>query len=234
MRSGPQEIRDTTMQIRLLFNTVYARLAPIWPDARPLLHYDNCFQLLIAVILSAQTTDDQVNTVTGPLFEKYPTAADLGSASLYDVENIIHSVGFYRVKARHIVVAAQMLEAQYGGEIPQSFEKMLELPGVGRKTANLVASACLELPGIIVDTHVLRVLVRLGLCPKGAATLAESIVRENVPAERHTQLSYCVNRHGKFTCTARRPACVRERETCPLDDVCPKIGVPTAPTTYRG
>jgi len=208
-----------------LFEAVYQRLAPLWPDARPLLRYENCFQLLIAVILSAQTTDEQVNMVTGLLFEKYPSAAALGAATLHDVENIIHPVGFYHVKAQHIVATAQALAEHYAGAIPPSLEAMLELPGVGRKTANLVASACLDMPGIIVDTHVLRVLVRLGLCPKRDATLAETIVREKLPSAAHTQFSYSVNRHGKFTCTARNPACVRSGDSCPLDDLCPKIGV---------
>ncbi len=208
-----------------LFETVYERLALRWPDAHTLLHYQNCYQLLIAVILSAQTTDEQVNMVTRTLFEKYPDAASLGTASLHDIENIIHHVGFYHVKARHIIATARMLAEHYAGTIPASLEAMLELPGVGRKTANLVASACLDVPGIIVDTHVLRVLVRLGLCPKRDATLAEKIVREELSAEKHTQFSYSVNRHGKFTCRARNPACTQKGDFCPLDDICPKIGV---------
>ncbi len=210
---------------RNLFEAVFERLAPQWPNAHPLLHYTNCFELLISVILSAQTTDEQVNLVTGFLFEKYPNAATLGAASLDDVENIIHSVGFYRVKARHIIATSRTLAERYAGTIPRTLESMLELPGVGRKTANLVASACHDVPGIIVDTHVLRVLMRLGLCPKRDATLAEAIVREKLSSDRHTQFSYCVNRHGKFTCTARTPACVRDGDACLLDDLCPKIGV---------
>lgn len=212
-----------------LFDTIFDRLTPLWPDAHPLLHYGNCFQLLIAVILSAQTTDEQVNMVTGSLFERYPDAVALGSAQLQDVESIIHPVGFYHVKAQHIIATARVLAERYGGQIPPSLEQMLELSGVGRKTANLVASACLDIPGIIVDTHVLRVLVRLGLCPKRDAALAETIVRAQLAAEKYTQFSYSVNRHGKFTCTARNPACTRDDAACPLDDVCAKVGVPERP-----
>ncbi len=213
------------------FDTVYDRLVPLWPDTRPLLHYDNCWHLLIAVILSAQTTDEQVNSVTGPLFEKYPDATSLGSAQLKDVENIIHSVGFYHVKAQHIISAARALAERYAGSIPTTFEELLTLPGVGRKTANLVAAACLGIPGIIVDTHVLRVVVRLGLCSKPDPTLAERIIRENLPADKFTHFSYSVNRHGKFTCTSRNPACTRSGGSCPLDDICPRIGVKSTELT---
>lgn len=219
----------STSTARLL-EEIHRRLAPVWPDAHPLLHYHNCFELLIAVILSAQTTDEQVNAVTGELFTRFPTAKELAEADIAEVERIIHPVGFFHVKARHIIDTAKALEANFGGDIPPTLEAMLELPGVGRKTANLVASACHEVPGIIVDTHVLRALVRLGICPKKDAALAESIVRANLSQEKHTQFSYSVNRHGKFTCTARNPACTPQGcgpvgHGCPLDDICPKIGV---------
>lgn len=209
----------------LLLEEVHRRLASLWPDAHPLLHYHSCFELLIAVILSAQTTDEQVNMVTGELFGRFPTAKKLALADIAEVERIIHPVGFFHIKARHIIDTAKALEERFGGDIPPTLEEMLELPGVGRKTANLVASACHEVPGIIVDTHVLRVLCRLGVCPKKDAALAESIVRANLSPEKHTQFSYSVNRHGKFTCTARKPACMQAGAGCPLEDICSKIGV---------
>lgn len=208
-----------------LLDEVYGRLVPIWPDAHPLLHYRSCFELLVAVILSAQTTDEQVNSVTDELFNHYPDAHSLAHAEISEVERIIHPVGFFHVKARHIIEAAQMIEARFDGKLPPSFDQLLELPGVGRKTANLVASACHEVPGIIVDTHVLRVLCRLGISPKKDPSLAESIVRAHLALEKHTHFSYSVNRHGKFTCTARKPACTQNGAPCPLEDICPKIGI---------
>ena len=208
-----------------LLDEVYRRLTPIWPDAHPLLYYRSCFELLIAVILSAQTTDEQVNMVTGELFTQYPDAQSLAEADALDVERIIHPVGFFHTKARYIIATARTLQKQFGGRIPPSFEQLLELPGVGRKTANLVASACLEVPGIIVDTHVLRVLFRLGVSPEKNPELAESVVRTNLAPEKHTQFSHSVNRHGKFVCTARKPGCTRQPNECPLEDICRKTGV---------
>lgn len=213
------------MPLPSLLEETYARLVPLWPDSHPLLHYHSCFELLISVILSAQTTDEQVNMVTPELFGRFPNADALAHADIADVERIIHPVGFFHVKACHIIDTAKVLKKNFGGDIPPTLEQMLELPGVGRKTANLVASACLEVPGIIVDTHVLRVLMRLGVCPKKDAELAESIVRANLPSEKHTQFSYSVNRHGKFTCTARSPACTLKEQGCPLQDICPQIGL---------
>ncbi|MEN6499891.1 MAG: endonuclease III [Rectinema sp.] len=225
MKSEASEMRWMSTSTATLLEEVYRRLTPLWPDAHPLLHYHSCFELLIAVILSAQTTDEQVNMVTEELFDRFPTAGKLALADIAEIERIIHPVGFFHVKARHIIDTAKALEERFGGNIPPTLEEMLELPGVGRKTANLVASACHEVPGIIVDTHVLRVLVRLGVCPKKDAALAESIVRANLSHEKHTQFSYSVNRHGKFTCTARKPACTQAGRSCPLSDLCPQIGV---------
>ncbi len=208
-----------------LLEELYIRLVPIWPDTRPLLHYNNCFELLISVILSAQTTDDQVNIVTKELFHRFPNSESLAAADIHEVENIVYPLGFYHVKAKHIIETAKVLQGRFNGQIPSNFEEMIELPGVGRKSANLLIAACYEKPGIIVDTHVLRVLFRLGVSAKKEATLIESIIRANLPPEKHTEFSYAVNRHGKFTCTARKPACTEEKKHCPIDDICPKIGL---------
>ncbi len=216
---------NESMTLPQLLEELYIRLVPIWPDARPLLRYRSCFELLIAVILSAQTTDDQVNIVTKELFRRFPNAESLADANIHEVENIIHSLGFYRVKAKHIIETAKVLKERFNGQIPSSFEEMIELPGVGRKSANLLISACYEKPGIIVDTHVIRVLFRLGVSTKKEATLIESIIRANLSPEKHTEFSHAVNRHGKFTCTARKPACIVQEGYCPLVDLCPKIGL---------
>lgn len=204
---------------------VYNRLVPRWPDQRPLVHHHNCFELLIAVMLSAQTTDEQVNAVTPVLFARYPDAWSLAGANIDDVASIIHPVGFFNTKARHIVRTAQELVTRLGGKVPDTMEDLLSLPGVGRKTANLVHSACHDAPGIIVDTHVLRVLYRLGITPRRDPGIAEEIVRVHLDHSLHTAFSYAVNRHGKFVCTARKPCCTQEHCECPLLDLCPRRDV---------
>jgi len=204
-----------------LADSVYAILAPLYPDAAPLLHYRNCFELLCAVVLSAQCTDEQVNRVTPKLFAAWPSAESLAAADIDRVAETIHSVGFYKTKARHLVETSRLLAERHGGEPPASMEDMLALPGVGRKTANLVLSACFGAPGIIVDTHVLRVARRLGLGAKADPADMEMRIAELVDAERRTRFSHSLNRHGKYTCTARKPAC----RDCPLAGICPRIGL---------
>ncbi|MGA2545731.1 MAG: endonuclease III [Rectinemataceae bacterium] len=207
--------------------TVYDRLVPLWPDAEPLLAYRNSFELVCAVALSAQCTDEQVNKATPGLFSRWPTPAALAGARIEDVESMIRSLGFFRIKARHLVEAAIIIETRFGGAVPSTMEGLLELPGVGRKTANLVLSACFGQPGIIVDTHVLRVCLRLGLGEKANATAMEKRIAELVPGERWTRFSHAVNRHGKFVCLARKPACVpgSSLAPCPLLSICPRIGI---------
>ncbi len=207
---------------RNLADAVYAILAPIYPDATPLLRYRNCFELLCAVVLSAQCTDEQVNRATPKLFAAWPDAESLAAADIDRVAETIHSVGFYRTKARHLVEASRLMVEKHGGEPPSSMEEMLALPGVGRKTANLVLSACFGQPGIIVDTHVLRVALRLGLGAKADPANMEARIAELVFPEKRSRFSHALNRHGKFTCTARKPAC----QACPLALICPRIGLP--------
>ena len=200
-------------------------IIPLWPDARPLLSFSNCFELLCAVMMSAQTTDEQVNAVTPALFARYPDAAAMATADPGDIEPIIRSIGFFHTKARHLVQTARILARERGGAVPNTMEGLLALPGVGRKTANLVASACFGVPGIIVDTHVARAAVRLGLYAKKDPDAIEAIIRENLEPEDHTAFSHALNRHGKFICTARAPACVAGDRVCPLEGFCPKKGV---------
>jgi endonuclease III len=202
-------------------------LAPLWPDAKPLLEYRNPFELLCAVALSAQCTDDQVNKATPRLFAAWPSPAAMAAADIAEVEEIIHSLGFFRTKARHLVEAAGILEDRFGGRVPEKMEELLKLPGVGRKTANLVLSAVYGQPGIIVDTHVLRVCIRLGLGEKRDATDMEKRIALLMPPEKRTAFSHAVNRHGKFVCVARKPACVPASSlpACPLLGLCPRVGL---------
>jgi len=206
---------------------VYELLKPLWPDERPLLEHGSPFELVCAVALSAQCTDEQVNKATPGLFARWPDAAAMSRARLEDVELAIHSLGFFHTKARHLIEAAKVMVERFGGAVPSTMEGLLELPGVGRKTANLVVSACFGQPGIIVDTHVLRSCLRLGLGEKDDANDMEQRIAEMLPRESWTGFSYAVNRHGKFVCRARKPACYPgpDNGPCPLLELCPRIGL---------
>jgi endonuclease III len=214
-------------RLRARAEAVLEILSPLWPEAVPLLAYRNPFELLCAVALSAQCTDEQVNRATPGLFARWPDPAAMARAEIPEVEEAIHSLGFFRTKARHLVEAAAILEERFGGAVPASMEELLELPGVGRKTANLVLSAAYGQSGIIVDTHVLRVCLRLGLGERRDATDMEKRIASLVPPEQRTRFSHAVNRHGKFVCTARKPACVpgSPSQPCPLLRLCPRVGL---------
>lgn len=218
MLEGIPTLRENIARIREI-------LVPLWPEAKPLLDYSSCFELLCAVVLSAQCTDAQVNAATPALFRRYPDAQAMAAAEIADVETLIHSVGFFRTKAKHLVLTARKLTLEHSGHVPRRMEEMLELPGVGRKTANLVLSACFGSPGIIVDTHVMRVACRLGLHESKNPGAIEAVIRANLGEEHHTAFSHALNRHGKYLCTARSPACLREAGLCPLEAVCPKTGL---------
>jgi len=211
---------------------IYDIVAPLWPDAAPLLKYEGCFQLSCAVALSAQCTDDQVNKATPGLFARWPDAASMAGARIAEVEAAIRSLGFWKTKARRLVEAARIIADRFGGEVPASMEELLELPGIGRKSANLILAACFGKPGIIVDTHVLRVCLRLGLYPGAPSAsgpdpeLLEARLADLLPEARWTAFSHAINRHGKFVCTARKPACRDpSRPSCPLLALCPRKGI---------
>jgi endonuclease-3 len=214
-------------RLRELARATYEILGPLWPEAKPQLEYRNPFELVCAVALSAQCTDEQVNRATPGLFARWPSPAAMARADIGEVEAAIRSLGFFRVKARHLVEAARLIEERFGGEVPATMEELLELPGVGRKTANLVLSACFGEPGIIVDTHVLRVCLRLGLGNKPDANYMEKRIALLMPKEAWTRFSHAVNRHGKFICRARKPACVPDSglPPCPLAGFCPRAGL---------
>ncbi len=188
-----------------------------YAETPTLLVHRNAFELLISVILSAQTTDAQVNAVTGELFARYPDARGLAAAKLADIEAIIHSVGFYRVKARNIRAAAAELEARFGGEVPREIEQLITLPGVGRKSANVVVGHIWGEAAIIVDTHFMRVTRRLDLVDATDPTRIEFELKEWVPGEMQYEVSMLINYHGRRYCTARKPRCVE----CPIRTICP-------------
>jgi len=187
------------------------------------LRHENPFELLVATILSAQTTDERVNLVTPALFGAYPTPAELAGANPADVERIIHPTGFFRAKTRSLVSMAQKLDQRYRGEVPTALKELVTLPGVGRKTANVVRSVAFALPGLPVDTHVGRLSRRLGLTREDDPEKVEAELNAMVPAKERGALSLRLILHGRRVCLARRPRC----EVCVLNDFCPSSTVPT-------
>ncbi len=200
-----------------------ARLAEEYPgDERELcaLVHDDTFQLLAATILSAQTTDETVNRVTPAVFRRYPTPADLAAADPEQLEALIKPSGFFRAKARSLRGMAAALEERFGGAVPERMEDLVTLPGVGRKTANVVRSVGFGLPGLPVDTHVGRVSRRLGLTTATDPTEAEADLNVLVPRAERGRFSLRLIQHGRRVCVARRPRC----GACVLADFCPSAG----------
>src|SRR5919202_5741458 len=207
-----------------------AILADEYPgDAKELcaLLHDGPFQLLAATILSAQTTDEMVNSVTPALFARYPTPADLAAADPAEVERLIHPTGFFRAKTRSIIGMAAALEERFGGQVPSAMEDLVTLPGVGRKTANVVRSVAMGLPGLPVDTHVGRLSRRLGLTTETDPVKVKADLDAIVPPRERGALSLRLILHGRRVCQARRPRC----DACVLAPICPKIGVVQAGET---
>ncbi|HEY2702183.1 MAG TPA: endonuclease III [Candidatus Dormibacteraeota bacterium] len=195
---------------------VVERLKDEYPAECALVHADP-WQLLVATILSAQTTDERVNMVTPVLFAAHPTVHDLAGASLAGVEEIIRSTGFFRSKARAIVEMSQDVVAKHGGEVPPRMEDLVQLRGVGRKTANVVLGVAFGIPGFPVDTHVTRLTRRLGLTRSLDPVQIEKDVCSMVPPEEWTGLSLRLILHGRRCCTARAP----QHQACVLRDICP-------------
>jgi endonuclease-3 len=187
------------------------------PDAHCALEYQNAFQLTVATILSAQCTDERVNMVTPALFRRYPKPADLAGADMEELEGIIKTTGFYRAKAKSLVGCARGLMAEHGGEVPRSMAAMVELPGVGRKTSNVVLGHAYGMnEGIAVDTHVLRVSNRLAIARGDDPVDVEAQLMRTVPRERWTRFTDLVIFHGRRICQARKPAC----GVCPVFALC--------------
>jgi endonuclease-3 len=209
-----------------------ARLAleyPGTPVELCALRHENPFQLLAATILSAQTTDERVNMVTPELFRTYPTPADLAAADPGAVEEIVKSTGFFRSKTKSLLGMAEAVDSRYGGEVPAAMEDLVTLPGVGRKTANVVRSVAMDLPGLPVDTHVLRVSKRLALTTETDPVKVEHELNAMLPAAERGTFSLRVILHGRRVCIARKPLC----ERCVLNDFCPSALVPTGPPRTR-
>jgi endonuclease-3 len=200
--------------------TVIERLASEYPgsatDLCALVH-DNPFQLLIATILSAQSTDEMVNKVTPALFARYATPEDLAEADPAEVEELVHSTGFFRQKTKSLIGMASALDERFGGEVPTELEDLVTLPGVGRKTGNVIRSVAFGLPGLPVDTHVGRLSRRLKLTAEDDPVKVELDLNGIVPAEERGALSLRLILHGRAVCDARKPRC----DVCLLADICP-------------
>jgi len=193
-----------------------------YADAQCALTHNSPFQLLIATILSAQCTDERVNLVTPALFARYPTAAALADAPLPALEGLIQSTGFFRNKARNIKACCAELVASHGGGVPADLAALVKLPGVGRKTANVVLGTAFRMPtGVVVDTHVQRVSRRLGLTDQRTAEKIEGELMKLLPPSEWIDYSHRMIHHGRRVCRARRPLCDR----CVLNDICPRVGV---------
>lgn len=196
-------------------------LEAAYPDAGCALNHRNPFELLVATMLSAQTTDKSVNLVTPALFETYPDAAALSKATPEEVSEYIRRIGMYRTKSKNVVAMAGILCTEYGGEVPNDYDALISLPGVGRKTANVVQSVAFGEQRIAVDTHVFRVSNRIGLAHEKDVLKTEEALMKTVPQSRWTDTHHCLIFHGRNCCVARKPKCGE----CPIEDACEKNGV---------
>ena len=191
-------------------------LEDTYPEAECALDHQNVFELLVCVVLSAQTTDKSVNRISPELFSKYPDAKALSEADQVDVEEILHSIGMYRTKAKNIISLAKELVIRYHGIVPNTYEELVELPGVGRKTANVVLSVGFGVQRIAVDTHVFRVANRIGLVSEQNVLKTELSLMECIPEDRWSKTHHSLIFHGRNICDARKPKC----KECPIADIC--------------
>lgn len=193
------------------------RLAKEYPDAVCALNHRNAYELLVATILSAQCTDERVNLTTPAFFKKYPTVKRLAEANQSDVEELVRPTGFFRNKARNLIGMAQTVVAKYKGSIPHKIDELVKVPGVGRKTANVLLSVGFGEPGLPVDTHVTRISRRLGFVTTTDAVKIEMILNDLLPPMEWGLFSLRTIEHGRQVCDARRPKC----DACVLNDLCP-------------
>jgi len=216
---------ETQERRSLRAREIMARLRRMYPDARCSLNFATPHELLVATVLSAQCTDERVNRVTPVLFARYPTPAALADARPTDVEEIIRSTGFFRAKTKSLIGMATAVDERYGGEVPRELDDLVTVPGVGRKTGNVLRSVAYDLPGLPVDTHVTRLSRLLGLTKETDPVKIEHDLNTMVPPEEWGNLSLRLIEHGRRVCIARKPRC----DACVLNHVCPsafKVGPP--------
>ena len=200
---------------------VYRILSKTYPEIRCELDFKNPLELIVATVLSAQCTDKRVNTITPALFKKYKTAKAYAGADIHQLEEMVFQTGFYRAKARHIKGIGIKLLEEFNGEVPNTLEELITLPGVGRKTANVVLGHAFDIPGITVDTHFGRLSRRFGWTKEMDPVKVERIVGELIPQKEWTNLSQRMIWHGRRICHSRKPAC----GACPVAKMCPSVGI---------
>jgi endonuclease-3 len=207
--------------LRKLLHRIRGALQKLYPDAHCALHHRNALELLVATILSAQCTDRRVNLVTPALFARYPDAHAFATAKQGELEKMIQSTGFFRNKARNIILCCREIVEKHGGEVPRTMKELVPLAGIGRKTANVILGNAFNVPGIPVDTHVMRLSQRMGLTVQTDPVKIEADLMAIVPKKHWTMFAHQMIFHGRQVCHARGPLC----ETCTLAAFCPKIGV---------
>ncbi|MCA1950400.1 MAG: endonuclease III [Treponema sp.] len=200
---------------------IYTILTSLYPNPAPALDYSTPFQLLVATVLSAQCTDERVNQVSPALFSRFPTPEAMAGAEIEELESLIYSTGFYRAKALALKELSRTISIEHHGHVPDSMEALTALRGVGRKTASVILSACYQKPAIIVDTHVSRISLRLGLTASRDPDKTERTLAGLYREDQWISIGHSLNRHGRQVCTARQPACA----ACPLQKECPKQGL---------
>jgi endonuclease-3 len=211
-----------TQDARQRAQEIVRRLADEYPDAECALRQGNPLQLLVATVLSAQCTDARVNLVTRDLFKKYRRAADYAAAPPGELEQDIRSTGFFRNKAKSIRECCRLLDERHGGKVPDRMDDLVQLPGIGRKTANVILGTAMgQATGVVVDTHVQRLSRRMGLTRQRDPEKIEHVLMKLIPQDEWIDFSHRMIHHGRRVCSARKPAC----DECCLNDVCPKIGV---------
>ncbi len=197
-------------------NTIILKLKEHYPEAKTTLNFATPFQLLVATILSAQTTDIQVNKITASLFKKFKNAFDFARLTVEELESLLKSCGLYKNKTRYIIATSKIIAAKYRGNVPETVEELIALPGIGRKTANVILSSAFGLPAIAVDTHVFRVSRRLGLAAGKNPAETERILQKKIPKSLWGLFSHLLIEHGRNYCVARNPRCSQ----CFLNTLC--------------
>ena len=200
---------------------IYRQLSKSYPNVRCELDYKNAFQLLVATVLSAQCTDKRVNQTTPALFKKYPNPQKMAKAELKDIQNLVKSTGFFRAKAKNVKGLSNKIMEKFDGKVPSNLEDLITLPGVGRKTANVVLGHAFGIPGITVDTHFGRLSRRFGWSKQNNPVKVEFEVGELIPEKEWTNLSQRMIWHGRRVCHSRKPAC----GACALAKLCPSYGI---------
>jgi endonuclease-3 len=203
------------------YSEILNRLQKLYPKIKSKLIFSSPFDFYVSVILSAQCTDEKVNFVTKELFKYLKNFEDLNDISLDKLEKAIHSTGFYHNKAKALKEGAQFILKNFGGNLPNDFEDLIKVPGIGRKSAYAILGYVFNKNAIVVDTHVKRLAVRLSLSEKDDPLIVEKEIASNVEEKDWFKFSYCLNQHGRTICTAKKPKCLE----CILNDICPKVGI---------